>query len=212
MLGLIAAGEVDTPVFRRRHGVERTALVPPVDVVGHRHRAVAVVQKGNQTFRILVCQRAEQHGIHHAENRRIRTDPQGQRDHCNSRKPRSAQQAAHSIAHILEPLLDPQKGARLAMQFLGLFDAAVSAAGGQPGILRSQSAALEVVRQHGEVAFDFAGQLAFGAASAEQVRKSGKPATHVRLPRKAVCPSTRTSAASEWSPPPTPFAPALVIA
>jgi hypothetical protein len=56
------------------------------------------------------------------------------------------------------------------MQFLGLFDAAVSAAGGQPGILRSQSAALEIVCQHGEVTFDFLRQLAFGAVSAEQVR------------------------------------------
>ena len=58
MLRRIAPGEVRTPILRRRHGFERTALLAPVEVVGDRHRVIAVVQKGDQALGILVRQRA----------------------------------------------------------------------------------------------------------------------------------------------------------
>ena len=59
MLGYVAARDVRAPVLRRRHRLEGTALIAPVDIVGDRHRIAAIVQKRNQPVRIFVSQRAE---------------------------------------------------------------------------------------------------------------------------------------------------------
>jgi len=76
-------------------------LVAPVDVVGDRDGTRAGVHHGEQAVRVFVRERAEQHGVHGAEDGCVRADSQGERDHGDGRKTGSAQQRAGSVAEIL---------------------------------------------------------------------------------------------------------------
>src|SRR5258708_3841426 len=105
-------------------------------------------------------ERLEQYEIDDGENRGGRADAERQRTNSGQREAGTAQQIARAVAYVLEQLLDPKEGAGLAMQLLGLFDAAVRAAGGTLSLIRRHPVTLEVFLEQGEVRVDLAGKLA----------------------------------------------------
>ena len=72
--------------------------------VGH-HRIVRIVCRrfadDDQAVRVRVGQRVQQHGLHYAEDGRIRAYAQGQREHGNGGEPGTAAERAQAEADVL---------------------------------------------------------------------------------------------------------------
>src|SRR5581483_1009134 len=149
------------------------SLVAPIDVVGSCYRNLAAVQNGNQAFWILVCQRAQQNGIHDAEERSVCADSQCERDHGNNGEPGRLQQVPSTIAKIFKQVIDPYERTRVTMEFFRLLHAAVRAAGGLPGLVERESAPFKILLQHRQVGVDLPSEVTFHASAPEQVRQLG---------------------------------------
>ena len=91
--GIVGAGQVRGPVLRRPHLREGLTLAPPVDEIGWSHGIAALVENDHQPAVILIRKRPQQDGIDHAENGRVRPNPQRQRDDRHRGKPRALAQA-----------------------------------------------------------------------------------------------------------------------
>jgi len=63
------------------------------------------VQDHGQAVRILIRQGTQQDGVHHAEDRGVGTDTQGERDDSDSGEARPLSQHAESVANVLKPTL-----------------------------------------------------------------------------------------------------------
>src|SRR5579859_220556 len=55
----------------------------------------------HEAFGITVGQRMQKYGVHHAENCRARTDPEGQSEDCNRSKSRILAQLPQGITNVL---------------------------------------------------------------------------------------------------------------
>ncbi len=54
----------------------------------------------HQLLRLRIIKRTQQHAIHHAEDRSVRTDAKRKRDHCNRSEPRPSSQSPQRIPNI----------------------------------------------------------------------------------------------------------------
>ena len=83
--------------------IEAVVAVPQIDVVGIRFIRGSLVGMLQliQALRIRHMQRAQQNGVHHAEDHRVRANRQRQRQDSRNRKPRRLAQLAHTEPHIL---------------------------------------------------------------------------------------------------------------
>src|SRR5207247_4668728 len=97
----------------RRHGFERCALAAPISKIEIRSilQTPARIPFLNyyQPFRILVGKRAEQNRVDDAEDRRVRSDAQRQRQHDHRGEAGVLQQLAEGeleIIHVAMPPLD----------------------------------------------------------------------------------------------------------
>src|SRR5262249_1720557 len=61
----------------------------------------------HQPPRLLVSERPQQHRIYHAENRRRRSNPQHQRDHCSQRKSLALPQSPRTVREIFRQIVQP---------------------------------------------------------------------------------------------------------
>ena len=71
-----------------------------------------------------VGQRSQQHGIHHAEDGRVRADAQGQSDDGNNRERRAATQHAEAVADVLPDGFHQNDSSNIASSLFDLLDAA----------------------------------------------------------------------------------------
>jgi len=55
----------------------------------------------HEPFRLLVAKRGEQHGIHHAEDSRIRADAQGEGENRDNRKAQILPQHSQCVSNVL---------------------------------------------------------------------------------------------------------------
>ena len=69
-------------------------------------RARRLIAAGNlqiiETVRMAYGQRAQQHGIHHTEHRRVSSDPQSQSHNGDEREPRAFAQLPPGVTNVLE--------------------------------------------------------------------------------------------------------------
>jgi hypothetical protein len=87
-------------------------------------------------------------------------------------------EVAPTVTEVFEELFDPEERSGLAVQFLGLFDTAISAACREIRFFNRHSLTLELLLQQRQVSLDLARHLALGAAPAEQIRKSQENSPH----------------------------------
>src|SRR5947209_12847328 len=94
----------------RSNALEDVVLRAPVKEIrirkgAHRHgptRTLCHLRKEHQAVGLGKWQRAQQDGVHDAENSGIRADSQGQSDDCNNGECRRLAQHAYSVANVLE--------------------------------------------------------------------------------------------------------------
>ena len=108
LLRVTVAGQAHfVHVIRGSETLEQLRLLPVVDHVGRGHGClleagiVHPVPDQHQPVRLVVGERPEQYGVDHAEDRRVRTDPQTQRHHRDYREARASHQLAPSVAQIV---------------------------------------------------------------------------------------------------------------
>jgi hypothetical protein len=134
----------------------------------------------HRPIRIGYRQRLEYERVIDPENGQIDAQAERQRDHRNKREAGRAPEIAPGVADIPVQLLDRHESAGIAMEFLGLLDAAVNAAGCQRRFPRRHAGALEVFGDQRQMGSDLTGHLAFGGAAAEQVGEAGEESAHLR--------------------------------
>ena len=71
-------------------------------VVGDHHESVGFGKR----------QRAEEHGVHDAEHRRVRADPKRQREQGNDAERRTPRQRSHGVTRVLEQRIASEQAAR----------------------------------------------------------------------------------------------------
>ena len=91
----------------RGHAVEARRAVVPVLEIGGGHRAAdarRAPERGqrDQTVLVRIGQRAEQHRVDHAEDRRVRADPERQDERRNQREGGLIQQEPRGVAQVCE--------------------------------------------------------------------------------------------------------------
>ena len=72
----------------------------------------------DQLIRILVRQRTQQHGVHDAEDRRVRADPEREGKHDDAGEAWRATQCARRVLQIAAKIVEPDERARIALQLL----------------------------------------------------------------------------------------------
>src|SRR5262245_40245196 len=104
---LAVAGQVDGCVPESRHILEDAVLLLPVEEVPHvDHILTAWIRAPSfphhhQPVGVGVRQGLQQHGMHYAEDRRIRADAERQRDHGHDRERRLLEQRTRALAQVL---------------------------------------------------------------------------------------------------------------
>jgi hypothetical protein len=93
--GLVRAGQRSAPGLRRRQSIEGMHLRAIIQKIRRRYRIPAFVQRHHQAARIAIRQRLQQDRIDHAEDGRIRADPQRQHQNGGKRKPRTLDRYTH---------------------------------------------------------------------------------------------------------------------
>src|SRR5262245_47879297 len=90
----------------------------------------------HQAIRLGVGQRAEQHAVNHAENRRVGADTQSQRDDGSQCEAWFLRQHSKAIAEVLPEIFEPSHAPRVATTLLRLLDSTESLASRVARLLR----------------------------------------------------------------------------
>jgi hypothetical protein len=106
-LGLLPAGQGETPALRERHLLEGVVLVLDIDVLPRRRPIAEDPDAGRmqphsgQPVRLGIRQRTQQQRIHHAENGRIGADSDGQGSRHHESQPSVVAKHARRVAKVL---------------------------------------------------------------------------------------------------------------
>ncbi|HUF67829.1 MAG TPA: hypothetical protein VMM79_04185 [Longimicrobiales bacterium] len=109
-LRLRTARHDEAVVAVRGNIVQSAARLPDVQIVGRRDRAVAAafavgLPHLNQPIRGRVRQRSQEHGVHHAEDRRVRADAERERDDGDGRHTGMPGQTSAGEAQVVPDLV-----------------------------------------------------------------------------------------------------------
>ena len=127
--GLGRAREVHVPAPQRRN-VGKNAGAPKILPFRHGHSHVPrahagkIILDADELVRLRVRQRVQQCRIDDAENRRCRSDAQGNRQHSDGGEAGRLAQHAQTVADVLPEVLAPQPPPRFVKPFLGAQDIA----------------------------------------------------------------------------------------
>ena len=105
--GFSVEGEDSIPLLKSRDALERSALPLPVEHVQSRTARVRQAEvrvegsDAHEPVRIAIRQRAEQHGVHDAEDRGVRPDAQGEREHGHGGETGAFEELAKSEAKVV---------------------------------------------------------------------------------------------------------------
>ena len=137
---------------RLRHG-----RVPGLEIAA---RAVHVGQPDfEQARRIGDRQGAKTHGVHDLEERRVRADPEREREDRDQREAGIAAEETQRVAHVLRGVLEPASAPDVARRFLDLREVAQLAARGGGGVPRILPARDAVGRGHPQVRLELFPEL-----------------------------------------------------
>ena len=104
-LRLAGASERENVLAKSRYGGKRVVHPSPVEEIGIGNRrmlevGLAFIER-HEPFRLLVPERRKQHGIHHAEDSRIRADAQRERENRNDCEARIFHQHSQCVSNVL---------------------------------------------------------------------------------------------------------------
>ena len=108
LLWLISAREIEGVVLKRCDIDEDVVLLFPVEEVGSGNNVLVpttmriLFPYSYQAIRVFIRQRPQQDRIDHAENGRIRSDPERQSDDGDRGEPRALAQLPQRIANVLD--------------------------------------------------------------------------------------------------------------
>ena len=109
--GRSSSREVHLAGHERADDREGLTDLGQLEVLGRRHRArLAISGTGAQhpeLLRLRVSERPQDRGVHHGEHRRVRADPERDRQHRDGREPRALAQRAPGVADVLDGLVEP---------------------------------------------------------------------------------------------------------
>jgi hypothetical protein len=94
--------------------------------------------------------------IDHAEDRGACADAQRERQDCHEGKPRRAREGAEGVRRIAPQVVEPHKGARVALCVLRRLDTSERAPGRTPRVVEGQPSALKFLLEECEMCGDFA--------------------------------------------------------
>ena len=112
ILGGVARRRWKITASVRRHGLERRALRAPIPEVGDRDERIALARgeksrgDGHDSIGAGIRQRLQEHGVHHAEDRRIGADPERHDDDGEHGKARTVSQRPSRIPQVAEKVAD----------------------------------------------------------------------------------------------------------
>jgi len=136
------------------------------------------VLEGDEAVGVAVVEGAEEDGVDDAEQGGVGTEAEGEGEDGEGGEEGRAGEAAGAVAGIAEELFDPGEGAGFAVEFLGLLEAAVFAAGAQAGLFRGEATANEVLFEQGEMGGHFALHLLFPMVVPSEAGESLPEAPH----------------------------------
>ncbi len=115
-LRITAAGQIDLPLAPGRHFPQSSGSAPVVHDLPCRHPGLIerrpLAPNHHRATWIGPRQRAEQHGIDHAEDRGVRADPQSQRDYRHRGEARMTREQSGAKTQIVSESVE-WHGARL---------------------------------------------------------------------------------------------------
>ena len=112
--GAVDTSQVGDQITVGRDGLERTRRVAPLDPVGrldvetHRVGAQVPAQREDDAVRVAIGQRSHQQRVHGAEDRRVGTDAEGERQHGDRREARILAQDPQAVTQILPERFNPR--------------------------------------------------------------------------------------------------------
>src|SRR5690242_11819660 len=178
-LGLTGAGHILATLEDRGHVFKYTRARLQVIQFGLGKPNVpqtyaGLVEKDSyQTIGIGVGQRAQQHGIHDAENGGVCADAEGEREHGDGGEGGTAAELAEGVAHVLPVRLEEGLPGGGADTLLGRFETAALETHGATSVLRIPALLHVFLGGHIHEAAQFFVELAFCAFFLKQGAKSG---------------------------------------
>ena len=190
--------------------LEDVAACLPVDVVARRDqergRRIGLLH-GHQPVRLGVRQRPQQHGVHEAEDGRVRADPDPQREDDDEAEARAPQQAPRRVPHVAENRFEHGKPRLVPERLPELRHPAELGAGEAAGLGGRIPAANVLVREEVEMHLDLLLHLPRKAPPREEAPQPGNerddaaPGAHGSgdsRRRRAMTPAMR-SQSSVWA-------------
>ena len=156
------------------HAVETLRVRAVVFNLLHRKGRVRHVRnrlllaQDHQPIPVRVGKRAEQHAVHHAEDRRIRADPERHRRDHHQRKPWVPPQVPPPVADVLAQRFEQPRQPGLTHVVLDPIDATNRAERGPPRLADRHPATDVTLRQHVDMELEFAIEILFQTLTAEQ--------------------------------------------
>src|SRR4030095_4065815 len=102
---ILAPRQAETAELIRGDAGEDIVLLTPILEIRNRCRALNhirfVLPDFDESLRLLERERAQQHGVHNAEDRAVCADAERERKHSDERKSRLLQQHSRAIAQVL---------------------------------------------------------------------------------------------------------------
>jgi hypothetical protein len=116
----VGAGQGDAGGRVRRDLLERRRLPTKIDEVGIRKADAPEVdvppEDANEPILRLVREWPKQHSVHDGEDRAVRADPDGEREHHRERKARPPSERAGGVPEVLDEGVHEVRGARCAVR------------------------------------------------------------------------------------------------
>src|SRR5258708_2048360 len=164
-LGVISAAQGGA--HRPDHGdfLEHTGPIPQVFQLRYGHANILspnsgqVVEDAHQPAWLLEREGWQDHRVAQRENCQVGADSERERKHGNRSKTWSLQKTAIRVLKVLQRLLHPENGALVAVELLGLIDAAVRAPGFKLRIGGRHAAAFKLVFEKRKVRIHFPGKF-----------------------------------------------------
>src|SRR5262249_17987809 len=153
----------------------RIGKVQPISFAG-------LLPDPHQLLGAVIRQRAQQHTIHDAEDRRSRADAQRQGEHGDQAESRAAAQNAQAIANVLKQSAHPISSPDLSRHFLGQAYVALCAPGGIAGPARALPPRHPVLRRHAQVTLNFVVEFLLAFATVKEAHALPSSADGLRMP------------------------------
>src|SRR5580704_10705795 len=173
LLRVAFSGERGSVVKECGQLLENSIVFLPVDEIRRGHNVViaSFVKFGlpyhHQALFLAIGKRFKQYGVHHAENRAARADPQGKREHSNRRKRGLVAKKPCGVAQVVKKFLRGAKGPHFAAPLFHACCVAELAARRVGGFFGGDAGAADFFFAHRQVKRDFFFEVAIQCVALE---------------------------------------------